>query len=554
MENPTQLDRESRTLTRRSLIKTATLAGGALAVGTSAACTPDKTIETNQGAANVNAQLPSYTPVELIKPDLPGDQVLMPGYYAYPRDPKPVFDSPPGAGLDKITIMYPTFIAAPPGPDRNTFYAQVQTEIGAQLELQPIPSADYAPKFQTMVAGGSLPDVMMFPLPTPDQPRVMERLFENLGPYLAGDKINDFPYLANIPEASWKPTVSNGTVYAVPQPRSVAGGAMYYRRDLFEQLQVDPEPASYAEFVELCKAVTDPKQSRWAMANAGNARGQIAEMLGAPNGWSESGGEFTNAYADERTKESVARTAELIKAGLLHPDAASASYTQFRDFFFAGRTVLLSDGYAGWDLFVRQLGGVAEGTEKLGLMMLPKYDGGGDAPHFAGTGFQAITVIKKGLGEERTRGVLNVLNYLAAPIGSAEHLHRKYGVEGQDFTWENDLPTLTQQGTTNFLDLQYIVDAPTILGPGPRDGVDRQHAWHQRATADPVRDPTIGLYSDTASRKANTLGKLIGDVVTGIMFGRNPLSDYDEAFAKWRSEGGDKIAAEYAEAFTAANG
>ena len=540
-------------ITRRSLI-TAALAAGALGAGTSAGCSPDKTVDSNTGKANVNARLPSYASVELIKPDLPGDQVLMPGYYAYPRDPKPAFDTPPAAGLDKITIQYPTYIATPPGPDRNTFYAQLQEDIGAELDITAVPNADYGVKFQTTIAGGSLPDLMMFPLPTPDQPRVMERLFADLGPYLAGDAAKDFPYLANIPTDSWRPAISNGTIFAIPQPRSVAGGAMYLRRDLIEQLGADPEPADYAEFVKLCQAVTDARQSRWSMANASNARGQIAEMLGAPNGWSESGGTFTNSWADERTKESVARTAELIKLGVFHPDAASASYTQFRDFFFAGRTVLLSDGYAGWELFVRQLGGLAEGTQKLGLMMLPKADGGGDAPHYAGTGFQSLTVIKKGLGDEKTRQLLNVLNFLAAPIGSREHLRRKYGVEGQDFTWQDGLPALTQQGTTNFMDLQYVVDAPTILGPGPREGVDLQHAWHQRATADLVKDPTLGLYSDTNSRKGNTIGKVMSDVVTGIFFGRNTLADYDQAYSRWRSEGGDKIAGEYAEALTAAGG
>ena len=105
-------------------------------------------------------------------------------------------------------------------------------------------------------------------------------------------------------------------------------------------------------------------------------------------------------------------------------------------------------------------------------MVHPAYDGGGDAPHFAGSGFQAITVIKKGLGEEKTRSLLNVLNFLAAPIGSREHLHRKFGVEGKDFTFQGGFPVLTQQGNTNFLDLQYIVDSPTILGPGPAAGVD----------------------------------------------------------------------------------
>ena len=541
-------------ITRRSLITTSTLAGATLITGAAAGCTPDKTVETNRGAANVNAKLPAYVPVELIKPDLPGDQVVMPGYYAYPADPKPVFDAPPGAGLGKITINYPTYVAAPPGPDRNTFYAQLQDEIGAELDLTPIPDADYGTKFQTTIAGGSLPDLMMFPLPTPDQPRVMDRLFTDLGPFLAGDAIKDFPYLANIPTASWRPTVSNGTIFAVPQPRSIANHAMFVRQDLVEQLGVNAEPADYAEFVEMLKAVTEPKQNRWAVVNQGFMIEHITEMMGGPNGWSESGGVFTNGWADERTKQAISHTAELVRAGVFHPDAASAGYTQFRDFFFAGRTVFCSDGYAAWDLFVRQLGGLEEGTRKLGMMVHPAYDGGGDAPHFAGSGFQSITVIKKGLGEERTRSLLNVLNFLAAPIGSREHLHRKFGVEGKDFTFQDGYPVLTQQGNTNFLDVQYIVDSPTIIGPAPAAGADLQHRWHQRSTANLIPNPTIGLYSDTNSRKGNSIGTMMTDVITGVVFGRNTMKDYEETYGRWRSQGGDKIAAEFAEAKQASEG
>ncbi|HLT60313.1 MAG TPA: hypothetical protein VK020_03930, partial [Microlunatus sp.] len=118
-------------ISRRTVLRSGTLAAAALAVGGSAVgCSTDETVEANRGEANVKARLPSYHPVELIKPDLPGNEVLMPGYYAYPRNPEPAFQNPPGAGLDQVTIMYPTFIATPPRPDRNSFYAQVQEELG----------------------------------------------------------------------------------------------------------------------------------------------------------------------------------------------------------------------------------------------------------------------------------------------------------------------------------------------------------------------------------------------------------------------------------------
>lgn len=534
------------TISRRSLLVASALSSGAALTGGMTACTTGPSVDSNKGSANAKVTLPEYLPVNLTKPDLPGNEDLMSGYYRYPRDPKPVFDTPPASGLGKISILYATFVAAAPRADRNSFYAQLQTDIGAELDITAIPAGAYAAKFQTAVASGDLPDIMGFSLPAPDQPKVMEKLFADLGPYLTGDAAKEYPFLANIPTVSWRPTVANGTIYAVPQPRSVAGAAVYYRKDLFDQLGVNPEPGDYQEFVEMMKAVTDPQKNRWAFSNPMTMLPILQGMQGGPNGWVEEGGAFTSAWGDERVKRAIACVTDMVKQGLFHPGSNSASYTQHRDFFFAGHTVILGDGYAGWDLFVRQLGGGEAGTAKLGLLIAPAFDGGGDGPHLAGTGYQALTVIKKGLGESKTRKLLNVLNFLAAPVGSAEHLRRKFGVAGADFTWVDDLPELTKQGSTNFLDLQYVVDAPTIIGPGVREGVDRQHAWHKRTVANLVRDPSIGLYSDTLSRKGVALNRIMSDVINGIVFGRNSMSDYDVAYRKWRTDGGAAIAAELA--------
>lgn len=503
--------------------------------------------DTEADARNAAALLPTYKAVNLVDPDLPGDQLVMPGYYRYPQDPAPVFTTPPGAGLGEISLMYITFVAVPGGPDKNAFYRQLEDKVGAKLKISFVPAPDYATKFATTVAGGDLPEVINFPLPTADQPRMMEKLFADLGPYLGGDAASDFPYLASFPTDSWRPAVSNGSLYAVPQPRALTGTAMYARLDLIEAVGANPAPSSYAELIELMTAVTDSKARRWAFANPTNMVLHLMMMLGAPNGWSDSGGTFTNAYADERYKQAVGLVTEMVAKGLFHPDSASVSYTRIRELFFAGQLALTSDGYAGWDLFTRQLGGPDVGATKLGLVVEPKFDGGGDAAHFAGTGIQGITVIKKGLGDERTRSILNVLNFLAAPIGSREHLDRKFGVEGTDFTWEDGLPTLTDVGQREFLDVQYLTDAQTILGPGSKDGVDRQHAWHQRVSRGLVKNPSVGLYSDTNSTKGTTLGKLMADAQSDVIFGRKPLRAIDDAYKTWRSSGGDAMAAEFAE-------
>ncbi len=58
---------------------------------------------------------------------------------------------------------------------------------------------------------------------------------------------------------------------------------MYRRDDLFQQLGLNPNPANFAEFKELCKQATDAKANRWAITQANVALYFVEEMLGVPN-------------------------------------------------------------------------------------------------------------------------------------------------------------------------------------------------------------------------------------------------------------------------------
>jgi putative aldouronate transport system substrate-binding protein len=48
------------------------------------------------------------------------------------------------------------------------------------------------------------------------------------------------------------------------------------------------------------------------------------------------------------------------------------------------------------------------------------------------------------------------------------------------------------------------------------------------------------------------LGKGLTDARNGILAGRAPVSSWKEAVTKWRNGGGDKIRAEYQQAFSEA--
>lgn len=535
--------------TRRTL-----LVGGGVAVltailGTTVSCSAGNPVGpgASSSAPLALGALPDYIPLTLVEPDVPGTPEVMAGYYQYPTSRKRLYAKPPLKGLGAVSIVYPSYAPVPPGPPSNTFWSQLESDLGVELTIQPVPAADYPSKFQTLVASGSLPDIMVFPTPTPDQPRLMKSMFADLGPYLSGKKSADYPNLANIPTAAWLGALANGSLYAVPQQRAQSGQALFYRKDRLDELgHTKVAPADFAELQELFEEVTDEKKQRWALSKPNFIDLLIRGMMGAPNNWAVKDGVFTHAWQDKRTREAIARTAEIVASGVVHPSAATASATSHRDFFANGQTAFLIDGFAAWDVLVRMLGGGKDGVAKLRMLVTPGYDGGADGPHLAGRSFQALTVIKGGLDEERTKGLLRLLDFLAAPIGSEEHLRRKFGKADVDYTIVDGKPELTTQGTTNYLDLQYIVDAPTILGPGAQAGIDIQHEWHSRTAPKLIKDPTEGLYSETATSRMATISRPVLDVIEGVYFGRNSLEDFDKEVERWLAAGGSQMADEYA--------
>jgi len=527
---------------RRFLAVTATLAGTAPVL---AAC-GSKHAAHNSATQNAKTKLPTYVPYNAIKPDFPANAAgAMPAYFSFPRSPKRAVTSPPAAGLDKVTLLTNTYTPPPPGMGSNQFWQQINKRIGATFALSLTPADSYGAKMATVTASGDVPDlVSLGGINIPHQPQVLATLFADLSEYLAGDAVKDYPFLANMATRPWTYTVANGGIYAVPQPRAVSGKATFYRTDLVTAAGANPNPASYDEFLALLRAVNNPKKNVWAISAYGPfVLSIVQEMLGVPNTWSVKNGEFVSAYSDERTKEALSKVASMFREGLIHPDTFSPT-SNARQLFLQGRTVMLNDGYAAWDLLANQL------SDNVGALVEPKSDGGGDAPKYAGAAVQAITAVKKGLGASKTKKILEVLNWLAAPIGTEEYLVRKFGVEGHDFTWKSGVPTLTTTGANETqMALQYITDAPTVIGPGPKSRVTAQHDWHVRVTKNLVYNPAEGLFSDSNSSAGPTISKNITDVQAAIMQGHKPVSSWDDAVKQWRSGGGDAIAREYAKAY-----
>ncbi|MFG3293080.1 hypothetical protein ACGF3G_30305 [Streptomyces sp. NPDC048179] len=152
--------------------------------------------------------------------------------------------------------------------------------------------------------------------------------------------------------------------------------------------------------------------------------------------------------------------------------------------------------------------------------------------------------------------LLRLLDHLAAPFGSKEWELSHYGLEGVHFTRGTDgSPEPTGLGevenVTN-LPFRYLAEGPQVLFvPGMPDAVRALHDWQTKVVPVAVRNAAYGLKSATETAQGTTLKALMDDTITAVVAGRASMSDYDNAVARWRSRGGDRMAEEYAREYAA---
>lgn len=542
----------SRRTLLRATLGTAAIAGAAPAL---AGCGKrSNTTATN----NTSVKLPTHVPFQGgPKPDLPATGGGMDGFLSYPASPVSVSNQTVGDG-STVTAFLLTYTPVPPGLSRNTFWQALNKALNLDLKISVVPSADYNDKFSTVVAG-DLPDLLQIRTNVVDIPALLAAKCEDLTPYLSGDAAQEYPFLANIPTASWKAScVHNGGIYGVPVPRGVLGQTFLLRADILAAKGLNPAPASFADFKQLCLALTDPRNNQWALTNGDAALQMIQQMLGVPNananigGWKVEGGKLTNTNELEETKQALSDAAALVKAGAVHPDSfgtatqdLSANYKQW---FNAGSAVLHTDNYPAWYQFYSQ--NVAGPTFKVGAFLPPNYDANVKAVTWQGNPAFSYTAFKKA-SPERIKLLLKLCNWMAAPFGSAEYLLKNDGVEGVDWqrTSTGDVQgTSTGQSEVPGLAVQYICSSPYVLySAGQEQATKDIFAFQEKFIPMSVQDPTLGLdfHSTAEAQAGGKLAQILTDARHAIMRGQQPVSSWDDTVKQWRSSGGDEIRNDY---------
>jgi putative aldouronate transport system substrate-binding protein len=508
-------------------------------------------------------RLPTYVPFTGLQPDSPGsaDGMVDPGFKAYPANRVKSVQTPPGDGSD-INIMTYVSAAVPNPLDQNPGWQEVNRQVGANLKVNITPFADYfGTKLQVTMAGGELPD-LFFIITDPGVtilPEFFNAKVADLTPYLSSDAVKEFPNLAAIPTRSWKTTVYDQKIYGVPVPLRPYFWWYWVHQELLDQANLK-QPTNAAELKDQLVQLTQPNQGIWGQGvEAGPIyayglwMGLFTSIFGAPNNWAvDKNGKFSATFESEQYKAAVGYVRDLYAAGIFHPDSGNYNTLSARDAFQARKFAYRYDGLEmyGWRKPPVQLS-----PPPNVQLVKPFGANGGPGSYWYGRPNFGFVVMPRTLSQDRTRMLLRVLNFLAAPFGTEEDLLLRFGVKDAEWVLgPGGNPQFTDKGQADFMPWRNIVaPAPVAFLPvqAPEFPTLLQD-WEKQLLAVGVEDASVGLVSRTYAQKGATANRTLGDGFNDIVAGRRPLSDYDALVKDWLSTVGTTAKTEYEQAYAAA--
>lgn len=507
-------------------------------------------------AAGDALKLPSYVPFQGPRPDAPASaDGVPPAYTTFPRELVRSVSTPPGKG-GEVTLMTYTINAPPPAVEQNAAWQEINRQLNVNLKLPLINLQDYNTKLNVVISGTDLPDIMrMTTLQASfvrNEPEFMAQKCVDLTSYLSGDAVKDYPNLANFPSYVWPNAVVGNKLYAVPTIMGYDGMGLHIKQAVFDDLGISSEVKDTDDFMRVAKAVTRPGD-RWALGT--NTAGYptpvpwFLQIFGAPNQWRNDGGKLTRDYETAEYRAAVAYTRSLWDAGVIHPDLPTFSGNQGAQLWYGGKIVMWLNGMApfllAWDRAT-----AADPQFKPRIMLPFGHDGQSAPVHFLGSGAGALIVLKRA-PDERVRELLGILNFLAAPFGTSEQLLVRYGVQDVDFSFDSaGNPVVNQTGVQELYVpwANAVSPPPALYDATSSEAPQVMYAAEKALISMGLKNPVVGLYSQTDADKSATLNQKFNDGVAQIVFGRENISTFDQLVSDWRAGGGEQIRTEYQQA------
>ena len=239
----------------------------------------------------------------------------------------------------------------------------------------------------------------------------VDKAFEDLTPYLQGDKVKPYPLLANLPTAAWQWSVWNGKLMAVPFPTEPYPSALLYRKDMFDK-NGWPLPKTADELYRLGKEITDPKAKRWAF---GDIHEMVWPIFGVPQEWRYEGGKLVHKYETPEFELMLEFMRKLFEEGLVHPNVVGSKGANEKDLIGAGPDPRSTATGSAAGRMLASSTPARTPTSRSAPCRCSPHDGGTPIMYH-NTAAGIFTFIKKGLRKEKVEEILSILNLMRRAV------------------------------------------------------------------------------------------------------------------------------------------
>lgn len=519
------------------------IAGGAAVVGIPsllASCTTAVPTGSATNAGAIGDVIPKYIPVAFVKPDFPSVNGSTPGFLTLPTKLVQSVSKPPGSGstFKAMTPLWGTI----PKSKGNKYYEAVNAKLGSTIEFQITDGNAYGDKLATVLASSKdVPDWVSVPdwnVPARFGSEIVENVFEDLTPFLAGDKIKAYPNLANIPSDAWKYCVFNGKLFGLPWPGEAIDATTFYRKDLIEALGITVDVKNGDDLLALALELTDKKAGRWGSEDLW---GTSLIIHAVPRKWKlDKGGKLVHRVESDEYRAALEWNAKLFASGAVHPDAV-ANGGDAAQRFNSGKSLIMTDGVAGWPGALR--GNLASNPTYQKQPFDPFAADGGTPVLFKAVPSAFYSFLKKSDDKNRIKELLGLANFIAAPVGATEQNLIANGVEGVHYTrGKAGEPILTELGTAEAQATYFFLVAPPVSNtlvqfPGY---VKASSTWQTKA-AKYLTDPLFFGQQISEPPQFASISGPFSDLEQDISRGRKSIKDLDAAVATWKAAGGNEM-------------
>ncbi|ATO12726.1 sugar ABC transporter substrate-binding protein [Micromonospora sp. WMMA2032] len=481
-----------------------------------------------------------------VKPDIVGTRPVADGYTSYPATLVDAVTDKPGTSGKQVTAMTPAWGAAPPGTAQSAYLQAVNAELGTPVTFTIQDGVTYADKLNAMLSARDVPELLCVPGWEVEKiPRFAEAikvLFEDLTDHLRGDAVDAYPMLASFPTGAWREAVWNERLVSVPNPTdSPFPWVLFTRKDLLDARGL-AVPSNLDDLLTVAKQVTDPARKVWAFDDVFAMIQMFHRVPASKQGWRlRSDGTPEFKYETPEFRQALEVMARIYQDGLVHPDVVASRGADAKQLFAKnGAIVFKQDGMGMWQ------GAQAEHQKTnpaLNIQAVPVFSAtGGDPLVWRADKPISYTFVRKGLGKDRVRELLRIINWCSAPLGSQEAQLRDFGVEGRHHTRSPNGPVKTDLAFKEIANQYFFISGrnPTI-GPFPDTPryVPDVLNYSNQMVPFLEKDPWDGVKLEMpAAYKANQVPT--EDKFTDLLRGRRPMSDVDAIVAEWKAGGGEE--------------